>query len=89
MLIFSGAKRLVEHLHKHNVPIGLATSSSVESFNLKVNKHHKELFALFNCSTFGTSDPDVQRGKPYPDIFLVAASKFPDRPKPEQVINVC
>lgn len=83
--MFPGAKRLIMHLHKHGIPFGLATSSSVESYNLKVTKHHLELFSLFPYKTFGSSDPEVKRGKPHPDIFLVAASKFPEKPKPDQV----
>lgn len=33
----------------------------------------------------GSSDPDVTKGKPDPAIFLVCASRFPDKPKPEDV----
>ncbi|CAG4965996.1 unnamed protein product [Parnassius apollo] len=84
--LMPGAKRLIEHFHKHKIPIGLATSSSEESYHLKVDKHHADLFSLFPHKTFGSSNPDVKRGKPHPDIFLVAASKFPDRPKPEQCL---
>ncbi|KAM3961240.1 pseudouridine-5'-phosphatase-like [Aphomia sociella] len=84
--LMPGAKRLIEHFHKNNVPMGLATSSSLESFELKVNKNHKELFSLFPYKTMGSSDPEVKRGKPHPDIFFVAASKFPDKPKPEQCL---
>ncbi|GBP36146.1 Pseudouridine-5'-phosphatase [Eumeta japonica] len=84
--VLPGAKELIEHLHNHNIPIGLATSSSKESYDLKVNKHHKQLFSLFPYKTFGSSDPDVKKGKPHPDIFLVAAAKFPDKPKPEQCL---
>lgn len=65
--------------------MGLATSSSEESYHLKVDKHHQEIFSLLPFKTFGASDPNVKRGKPHPDIFLVAASKFPDQPNPEQV----
>lgn len=86
--MFVGARRLIEHLHKKGIPIGLATSSTEESYHLKVDKHHQDLFALFPYKTFGSSDPNVKRGKPHPDIFLVAAAKFPDSPKPEQVYFV-
>lgn len=82
---FLGAKRLIEHLHKSNVPFALATSSSEENSHLKMQKH-QDFFSLFNHKVFGTSDPEVKRGKPMPDIFLICASRFPDNPAPE---NVC
>lgn len=65
--------------------MGLATSSSRESYELKTNKHHQELFSLFPYKTFGSSDPEVKRGKPYPDIFIVAANKFPEKPSSDEV----
>lgn len=40
---------------------------------------------MFQHITMGSSDPAVAHGKPAPDIFLVAAGKFPDKPKPENV----
>lgn len=84
--VLPGADKIIEHLHKKNVPIALATSSSEEDYNLKVNKHHKKLFSLFPIKVFGTSEPDVKKGKPSPDIFLVTAKKFPDKPAPEKCL---
>ncbi|XP_045504291.1 pseudouridine-5'-phosphatase-like isoform X1 [Colias croceus] len=84
--LLPGARRLIEHLHQHNIPIALATSSSEESYHLKVDKHHTELFSLFPYKTFGCSDPNVKLGKPHPDIFLVTAAKFPDKPDPERCL---
>ncbi|XP_023940228.2 pseudouridine-5'-phosphatase [Bicyclus anynana] len=84
--LMPGARRLIEHFHKNKVPIALATSSAETAYHMKVDKHHKELFDLFDHKTFGSSDPSVKRGKPHPDIFLVAAAKFSDNPKPEQCL---
>ncbi|RVE45415.1 hypothetical protein evm_009933 [Chilo suppressalis] len=84
--VLPGARRLIEHLHKHNIPLGLATSSSKESYELKTSRHHQELFAMFPYKTMGSSDPEVKKGKPHPDIFLVAASRFPDKPRPDKCL---
>ncbi|KAH9630874.1 hypothetical protein HF086_014615 [Spodoptera exigua] len=42
----------------------------------------KHLHATGVCA----GDPDVDRGKPHPDIYLMAAAKFPDKPKPVKVV---
>lgn len=33
----------------------------------------------------GSTDKEVKYGKPHPDIFLVAAARFPDKPHPSKV----
>lgn len=83
-VLIPGVKKLIDHLYKHNIPIGLATSSSIESYKLKV-QNHLELFDLITYKTWGSSDPEVKRGKPHPDIFIVAANKFPDKPSLDKV----
>lgn len=66
-----GAVSLIKHLHYHQIPQAVATSSGHHSFHLKTT-HHQEWFALFDCIVLG-DDPALERGKPAPDIFLLAA----------------
>lgn len=79
-----GAERLIRHLYKNNIPLALATSSSSQSVDVKLKKH-QELFSLFHHKVMASSDPEVKNGKPHPDIFLVAAERFPDKPDPKKV----
>lgn len=67
----TGAVELLEFLKKNNVKIGLASGSSEES----VNHHLKEVdaFKYFDAIVPGTR---VKKGKPEPDIFLLAAEKL-------------
>nr|XP_029723552.1 probable pseudouridine-5'-phosphatase [Aedes albopictus] len=83
--LMRGAERLVRHLHEHNIPIALATSSGTDSVEVKT-KNHQEVFNLFHHKVMGSSDAEVKEGKPAPDIFLVAASRFPDKPSPDQCL---
>jgi pseudouridine-5'-monophosphatase len=76
-----GAERLLKHLHDTNVPFCLATSSSKEIAEIKM-ANHTSIFDLFHHKVMGSTDPDVKIGKPAPDIFLVAAKRFPDKPDP-------
>lgn len=83
--LLPNVERLLRHLHAHNIPIALATSSSKPMYDLKT-VHHQELFDLFNHRVCGSSDDEVVHGKPAPDIFLVTAKRFPNPPKPEDCL---
>lgn len=69
-----GAKRLVRDLHRHKVPIALASSSSHELYEIKTNKH-RDWFDLFDVVVTG-DHPEIKKGKPSPDIFLQAAREL-------------
>eukprot|EP01113_Clastostelium_recurvatum_P049536 TRINITY_DN9194_c0_g1_i1.p1 TRINITY_DN9194_c0_g1~~TRINITY_DN9194_c0_g1_i1.p1 ORF type:complete len:188 (+),score=28.32 TRINITY_DN9194_c0_g1_i1:250-813(+) len=69
-----GAIRLVKYLSKHNIPQSVATSSHSSSFAIKT-KLHMAWFSHFPVIVKG-DDPEVKRGKPFPDIFLEAAKRM-------------
>ena len=74
-----GAERLLRHLHRHQIPVAVATSSDKELFEIKITRH-KSWFSLFNIVVTG-DDAEVERGKPAPDIFLVAARRLAAAPE--------
>ncbi|XP_063224113.1 pseudouridine-5'-phosphatase-like [Bacillus rossius redtenbacheri] len=79
--LMPGVDRLVRHLVANEVPIAIATSSSIESMELKMSAHG-DFWSLFN-HTVTASDLAAIRGKPAPDIFLMCARRFPATPRPE------
>lgn len=75
--IMKGAKNLIKHFHRHLIPMAIGTSSNKFQVDLKL-KHHKKLFSMIHHVV--TCD-DVNRSKPFPDTYLLAAKIFPSRPK--------
>ena len=73
-------QKLIDHLKKHGIPFGISTGSSNEAFDLKAT-HLKDFFAQFEFILKCGSDPEVKRGKPAPDAFLVAAGRFKNAPR--------
>ena len=67
-----GAHRLLWHLHRHNVPVALATSTSRATFAAKMAGQGK-LQTIFACVSCGD---EVENGKPAPDCFKAAAQKL-------------
>lgn len=83
--LMDGAERLLRHLHETEVPFCLATSSGKEMAELKMS-NYPDLFKLFAHRVMGPSDAEVKEGKPAPDIFLVAAARFKDKPNPQKCL---
>lgn len=81
--LMPGVDRLVRHLHRHKIPIAVATSSHTRHFELKTSLH-RELFALMDHIVTGDQ---VQKSKPDPEIFFKAASLFKgETPDPTKVL---
>lgn len=72
--LLPGAHKLIAHLAAHKVPIALATGSQRRNFELKTG-HLGETFGIFGDAIVCGDDKEVLKGKPAPDVFLVAAKR--------------
>jgi len=68
-----GAQALVERCHQEGIPMALATSSAAASVALKAAPH--PWLSLIAERVTG-DDPDLQAGKPAPDVFLLASERL-------------
>ncbi|KAG8885309.1 hypothetical protein FRB98_001848 [Tulasnella sp. 332] len=72
-----GTLRLVTHLAKHKIPIAVATGSQRRNYDLKTAHLKDSLFGLFGENVICGDDEELRgKGKPMPDVFLVAAKKL-------------
>jgi pseudouridine 5'-phosphatase len=69
-----GALELTRGLAARGVAQAVATSTGRRLFELKTERH-RDWFALFSAVVLG-DDPRIARGKPAPDIFLLAAAEL-------------
>ncbi|KIK68970.1 hypothetical protein GYMLUDRAFT_80355 [Collybiopsis luxurians FD-317 M1] len=74
--LLPGVRKLVQHLRKHNIPIAVATSSRRGKY-VKKTGHLGDVFGCFDEKVVCGDDlRDGMRGKPNPDIFLLAAKEM-------------
>ncbi|XP_017005505.2 pseudouridine-5'-phosphatase [Drosophila takahashii] len=74
--LLPGVRDFILHLHEYRIPFCIATSSFREIFKVKA-RAFSDIFLAFHHVVCG-DDPEIGagRGKPNPDIFLLAASRF-------------
>ncbi|GAA50813.1 Pseudouridine-5'-phosphatase [Clonorchis sinensis] len=82
-----GAEKLVLHLAKHNVPIAVATGCRSDELRHKM-KNHQTLWQHVSVAVASGDDPMIRHGKPQPDIFLAAASRFTNQPANSDAVLV-
>ena len=75
----AGARELVVSLAKRNIPMAIATSSQRHAVEIK-RKNHSEIFDRIKVIVTGDDDA-LSRGKPSPDIYLLAADRLGVRPE--------
>ena len=74
--LLPGIRKLVHHLKRRNVPMAVATSSRRRNFEMKT-AHLQDVFECFEGKVVCGDDQQYKmKGKPSPDIFLVAATTF-------------
>jgi len=67
----AGALEIIQHFHAQNIPCGVASSSYQP-----VIKHRLSQVGIIQYFNAITSGDEVQRGKPHPDIYLLALEKL-------------
>lgn len=72
----AGAEEILSMLREHGIPVGLATSTARKSAEWKL-----ESAGLLQYLPCGACGDEVQRGKPYPDIYLLAARNLGVQPE--------
>ncbi len=78
----SGALDLIEKLHRSGIVLGIGTSNSTKLTSVVLANH--KLYSFFKEVTTGS---EVDRGKPFPDIYLKVSSKLNTNPEDTLVIE--
>ena len=69
-----GTRELIQHLAIHKIPQAIASSSTRKHFEMKM-MNHQQWSNMIQVITLG-DDPELKRGKPAPDIFLLTAQRL-------------
>ena len=86
--LMPGVERLVTHLKAHNIPMAIATGSTLESFKIKTSRY-QSLFKIgnyFSHIVFTRDDKEVKLPKPAPDVYLITAQRFKPSVEPKNCL---
>ncbi len=75
-----GAQEFTHFLDRKGIAMGVATSSPFHHLQMKTAKRHSEWFKIFKTIVAG-DDPQLEKLKPSPDIFLLAAERMKVAPQ--------
>ena len=79
VLLLPGVHKLVQHLKTHCIPIAVATGSRRRNYELKT-AHLQATFGCFEGKVICGDDTHHNiKGKPAPDVFIVAAKELLSR----------
>nr|XP_022905514.1 probable pseudouridine-5'-phosphatase [Onthophagus taurus] len=73
--LMPGVEKLLDHLHKNNIPIALISTSTQEEIDLKLSPF-VDLRKMFHHEIAGGSDKSVLRNPPFPDLLNVCVKRF-------------
>ncbi|KAJ3576780.1 hypothetical protein NP233_g196 [Leucocoprinus birnbaumii] len=77
--LLPGVSKLVHHLKFHNIPIAIATGSRRRNYEMKT-AHLQAVFGCFEGKVICGDDVHYKfKGKPAPDIFIIAAKELLSR----------
>ena len=79
--LMPGVMEMLTTLKQKGVRMCIATASTEKSFNHKVSNHPEMIEMMDHCFT----GDHVQKGKPAPDLFLMALHKW-EGIKPEEAL---
>ncbi len=71
--LIEGSEKVINICHSKNIPIGLVTSSSENSFQIKASKY--PFLKSFQTNIFGDNKL-LKEGKPYPYPYLLGAKEL-------------
>jgi len=83
--LLPGVEKLVRHLQAHNIPMGVATSSTKKVMDIKITSKHSNFFSIFSPIVNGCN-PNISQAKPSPEIYQLCSSMFSNPANPDRCL---